>query len=209
MRKIIFGLLLLNFQIAYAQSAGWMEGSLVTANDEVLVGNIILEDKYDLVLFQQEGSRMVYPAHQIKSIYFYDNHTNINRRFVSLTNVNEIRKEHLLYEIVVSGEITVLRRKKQSAFSDHSDPLDYNYFTRYKNILSPLAKFNRTILPLLVANTDGRMAQFISENGLRRYDTASSIRIIEFHNAKIPADNFQPTAFNSERSTTFGPQQEP
>jgi hypothetical protein len=77
----------------------------------------------------------------------------------------------------------VLRRKKASALSTHTDPLDYNYFTWYKNILSPLATFYKSILPEMIEATHGELKKSIAENGLRSYDAATSIRIIELYNS--------------------------
>lgn len=190
----MYCLLLLNFEIAFAQNISCVDGSLVMHNDEVLVGQMHVEEQYDLVLFQHQSTRMVYPAHLIKAFHFYDKKANVNRRYVSLSEPNRKRTEYHFYEVVVPGEITVLRRKKASAFSNHTDALDYNYFTHYNNLLLPLSKFASTIFPHLVTGADEIVERYILENRLKPYRAAGAIRIIEFYNEKCSTGRLQQTA---------------
>lgn len=185
MKKIFFCLLSFNIQILLAQPLEWFEGSLVLANNAVLVGEISLQSSHDLVVLQHGGSRMVYPAHQIKSVYFYDKPANINRRYISLKKEDDIRRSYQLYEIVVSGKVSVLRRKKAGAFSNHTADLDYCYFTRHEDGLVPLAKFNRKVFPGLRARSDKRLESFISIHKLSGNCAANAIRIIEFYNELV------------------------
>ena len=60
-------------------------------------------------------------AHKIRSLYFYDRGNNINRRYLSLKEDDGVRSSYHLYEIVITGKVDVLRRKKMSAFSEHPD----------------------------------------------------------------------------------------
>ncbi len=84
--------------------------------------------------------RAVYPAHKIRSLYFYDRGSNINRRYLSLKEDDGVRSSYQLYEIVVNGKVDVLRRKKMSAFSEHPSELDFNYFIRYNDELNCVKK---------------------------------------------------------------------
>ena len=94
MKKIFCCLLFLNFQILSAQSLVWFEGSVVLSTCEVLVGKISLKGDHDLVLFEQGGTRAVYPAHKIRSLYFYDRGSNINRRYLSLKEDDGVRSSY-------------------------------------------------------------------------------------------------------------------
>ena len=64
MKKIFFCLLFINFQNLNAQSQAWFEGSLVLSTCDVLVGKISMRENFDLILFEQGETRMVYPAHK-------------------------------------------------------------------------------------------------------------------------------------------------
>jgi hypothetical protein len=155
----------------------------VLSNSEVHTGRISLECDHDLVLFERNDSRTVFPAHKIKSVYFYDSETNINRRYISLKVAHGAGSQYYFYEIVLAGEIDVLRRKKSSAISKHVDPLDYNYFIYYNEKFVPLRKFKRKIFPRLQSTADKRLAEFISARRLNLHLPKNAIQIIEYYNS--------------------------
>ena len=188
MKKIFFCLLLLNFQHLQSQSLKWYEGSVVLASAKVLTGQISIEPMHDIILLQEGDLRTVYPAHKIQSLYFYDGSANINRRFISVKDPDIIKTGYQFFEVVLQGEVSVLRRQKAKAFS-LSDASDFAYYVKYKNEFVPLQQFTRTIYPLLVTLPDTRLKDFISENGLKANNKANSIRIIEYYNRLIRSDD--------------------
>lgn len=155
--------------------------SLVLANREVLVGRISLERNYDLVLYQRNNSRMVYPAHQLLRV-FYDKADNINRRYISLKENDGTHSHNYLYEVVVAGEVNVLRKVKPGAFSTHDGPLDYNYFIYYSNVMTPMGKFKRKIYPLLESRSGSHREILCRSTGLRPDLPKNAIEIIEYYN---------------------------
>jgi len=188
-KKIFFCLLLLNFQNLSAQALEWYQGCLVLANNEVLLGEIAIKPEHDLVIFQHGESRMVYPAHRIKSMYFHDASSDINRRYISLVTLRANGPPvYHLFEIVIKGEVTVVRRHKESLFSIHADALDFNYHILYKDELTPLRNFNKKIFPQLVSLSDKRLEEFILTNRLTAHHAVNTIRIIDFYNGLITTD---------------------
>ena len=192
-KVIFFSLLFVNFQILFAQQQVWFEGSLVLSTCEVLVGRISVQPAYDLVLFEKDDSRMVYPAHKIRSLYFYDGAKNINRRFISWKEDDGVRASHQLYEVVITGKVDVLRRKKEDAFSNQNEPLDFNYFVRCDNHLTPLKKFRRKVYPQLCSSAN-ELENFVAANRLRTNQADNAIRIIEYYNTLTKVD--EPIARN-------------
>jgi len=166
----------------------------VLSTCEVLVGKISIKDEHDLILFERDEKRTVYPAHKIRSLYFYDRGRNINRRYLSLKEDNGVRSTDHLYEIVVTGKVDVLRRKKTSAFSEHPGELDFNYFVRYNDELLALRKFKKKVLPQLQSEPDTRLENFIAANKLRVDLPTGAIRIIEYYNSIVKID--EPIARN-------------
>ena len=187
-KNIFFCLLFVNFQVCFAQQEVWFEGSLVLSTCDVLFGNISIQPEYDVVLFEKANSRMVYPAHKIRSLYFYDGDKNINRRFISWKEDDGIRSSHHLYELVITGRVDVLRRKKESSFSNQPEPLDFNYFIRCNGELTPLKKFRRKIYPQLRSDADERLETFVASNKLRTNQPANALRIIEYYNSLVTID---------------------
>src|SRR6187431_568064 len=77
---------LLIYQALSAQELTWYKGVVVTANREVLIGEVSIQS-VDLLLFRNSQTTGVYPAHKIQSLRFYDQDADINRRFLILNDV--------------------------------------------------------------------------------------------------------------------------
>jgi hypothetical protein len=105
-----------------------------------------------------------------------------------------VRSSYHLYEIVVTGKVDVLRKKKMSAFSEHPGELDFNYFIRYNDKLIALRKFKKEVFPQLRSEPDIRLENFITANKLRADLPSNAIRIIEYYNRLVKAE--EPIARN-------------
>jgi len=75
-----------------------------------------------------------------------------------------------------------------TAFSEHPDELDFNYFVRYNDELLALRKFKKKVLPQLQSEPDTRLENFIAANKLRVDLPTSAIRIIEYYNSIVKKD---------------------
>lgn len=178
-------LLLFNFQNMKAQSLNWFEGSLVLSNCEVLVGDIALQPQYDLILFQSGSSRMVYPAFRLKSLSVFDKEANINRRFVSRQERTNARTSFHLYEVVISGQVEVLRRMKDNSLSERYAELNFNYFVKHNDSLVPLKKFGRKVFPELISSSEGKLNEYVNAHNLQKYNMSNALQIIGYYNRLI------------------------
>lgn len=183
MKKLFFCLLFVNSFDANSQSLTWYEGSIVLTSEEVIVGMMVVDPSLDLVLVQENEKRTVYPAHKIKTLYYYDPSADINRRYVSLREKNTFHTYHQLFEVVVHGEVCVLRKQK-TKFPNPSDGLDYTYYVNYQDELLLLRKFGKKIYPRMKSSLM-QLEGYVSSNRLREYDAANSITIIEFYNRQL------------------------
>lgn len=186
MNRCFFVLLLFTIE-SNAQSLKWHEGAIVLASGKVVIGNISIEPMHDLVLLKKEGNPTVYPAHKIRSLYFYDRDANINRRFIVHHERQAFVRHDLLYEVVLQGAITVVRRQ-QSRWGHPSDATDFAYYCKQGDQLATLHKFSRKIYPELLNGDDKRLNGFIRENRLFAATDANLIRIIEYYNHLIADD---------------------
>lgn len=130
---------------------------------------------------------MVYPAHAIRSLYFYDEINNINRRFISVIDKHLVHKQHHLFEVILQGEITFLRHQK-SKTNRPSDALDFNYYVWYDEVMVPLRVFKRKVYPELLAKEGESLEDFIMDNNVGANNDQNSIRIIEFYNRLAKSD---------------------
>jgi hypothetical protein len=168
--------------MASAESPSWYEGSLVLATNEVKQGKISIQPAYDLVLFKSKDEFMVYPAHRISSIFYYDQKANINRKFISLEQHHAFApKRYQLFEIVLMGDVRVLRRIVSAAADPKDEAKAYQYYLQHKEILLELHMFRNKLYPKLVSSSS-ILSNFIETNRLNPSDAADIIRIVEFYN---------------------------
>ena len=144
MKRLFFCLLLCNFYSTQSQSLKWHEGSVVLASYRVVRGKISIEPFLDVILVEENNTRTVYPAHKIRSLYFYDEAANINRRFISIREQNGHHTQYQFFEVVVYGEASVLRRQKVNSLRP-SDALDFVYYTRFNEEVVLLRKFGKKV----------------------------------------------------------------
>jgi hypothetical protein len=164
----------------------WYGGSVVLISGKVIVGKMVIDPFLDVVLFEENDERTVLPAHKLRSLYYYDDAYDINRRFISLEERILPYNGHKLYEIVVHGEVNVLRKQK-TRFSNPKDALDFTYYVSYRDEVVLLRKFGKKIYPQLRSSME-KLDDFVSANHLREYDSSNSITIIEFYNRQLRDD---------------------
>ena len=181
---ILFCLLSVN-SICIA-SPEWNSGVVVLHSGEVLPGQIALHQSHDMVLLQSGDKRTVLPAHKIKCVLFYDAIKNINRRFITITTKDNTRISHRIFEVVLSGDITVLRRSA-SLFANINDEVSgFEYFLKVGNELITIRKFRTKIYPTIV-DASAELEQFVRKNRLRPAFPADIIQIVGRHNEEVEA----------------------
>jgi hypothetical protein len=185
-KKIFFCLLLVNTLTTKAQSLKWYDGSVVLTTGGVIIGKMVVEPALNVLLVQQNNVRTVYPAHKIKSLYYYDDSSDINRRYISLRDKSTLYNHYQLFEIVVQGEVDVLR-KQETKSRNPSDALDFTYYVSYRDDVMLLKKFGKKVYPHLKSSME-TLDDFVSSNHLRQYDCSNSITIIEYYNRQLRAD---------------------
>jgi hypothetical protein len=171
-------------QASFSESPVWYEGSLVLKTNQVLKGQLSVQSTHDLILFKSDNKLMVYTADKINSFFFYDGASNINRKYISLEEkINAFTSNHL-YEIVLNGEVKVVR-KLIFPFSDPSDDGNsYNYFVLSDNELMTLNKFRTKVYPALLTRSE-TLSRFMEDNKLNPNHRADIIKIVDYYNKTI------------------------
>ena len=161
----------------------WFKGSVTLADKQVLTGDISVDTQYDLVLYKNGNLVDVYPAHRVYATRIYDSTKHINRRYVSIKD--QINPRHVeLFEIVTSGEISVLRREvtRYSTTTEH-EALGFEYFVLFEDELIGLKEFNPKVYSKLKGNDVTQ--SFVRRNKLNPNIDANAVRIIQYHNKMV------------------------
>lgn len=158
------------FFCALGQSDEWYSGAVVTSDGSVLAGEIFYHPGHDLLIVKRKDNRQVLLANSVKSFRFYDPTDNINRKFLSIDNK--------LYEVVVAGEIPVLRKAK-GILKDHpSDSDGYHYYFFYNSSVEKLSKFRAVLYPAIRFQLAEKEKEFNLDPNL----PADAIRYIQLFN---------------------------
>jgi len=179
-------LLVLLSLAARAYTPQWLQGSLVLHTQEVLTGELSIEARHDMVLFRRHDHVEVYPAHKISAVYYYDTAVNINRKFVSLASTSGYRLVFRLYEVVLSGEVNLLRHERLAAVrSTNHEVQGFQYVVRFRDAIITLRKFRSRIYPELLRTHSDGITRFVKDNHLNPSEPAAAIRIMQYYNTLI------------------------
>ncbi len=185
MKKLLTICLLSFNSIVFAEQLQWYEGVVVLKNAQVLNGEVSVNALHDLVIFKSGEKVMVYPAHKIKAFYYYDTAANINRRFLSLIESNTLFKVYHLYEVVLWGDVSVLRMQKKHVSTEYEnmDKYGYDYFIQMGDDLTPIIRFRKQVYPELLKGSHDKIMSFVHEKKLNPNLASSAIQIIKFYNS--------------------------
>jgi hypothetical protein len=166
----------------FASDIQWSEGSLVLNNKQVLCGKIAVELKYDMVLFKSDDKVDVYPAHSVQSVFYYDATANVNRKFIVLASGKYPMKKPYLYEVVLFGNVQIVRHLKDVSIAPYADADDFSYFIRTEDCLTPLEKFRKRLYDDMLHEGGLELSVFVTEQHLDPNVSAHAIMIVEEYN---------------------------
>ena len=153
---VILSYLLLLFPSLEREKEIAYEGSIVLESKEVLTGTFYFEEKEGLLYRRKKEGLEIFPVYAVKALYFYDARENINRQYIKLVSDGS-RYPYQLYEVVLSGEVKVLRKRKSHDYPLKNDApelvkagehaYNYHYFVLFDDELVGLSDFSREVFP--------------------------------------------------------------
>ena len=164
----------------------WNQGVIVMPDGKVRQGELAFQVS-EIVLFRVAGEVTVFPANKIRSFRYYDPEQNINRKFVSRTS--SLKRTSSFYEVVVLGEVSVMRRFNQHVITsrEKSDLDDYDYFVCLQENLVPLKQFRNKVYPNLLTSSS-QIEMQIKANHLNPNRQGDAIQIIQLYNKATSAE---------------------
>jgi hypothetical protein len=180
--KLIFCTVLLSFGHFFSNGQplpNWKKGTVVLSNHSVFTGEVSYQYLQDIVLFRSEEELAVLSAPRVEFFRFYDELANINRQFVCL-KVEERRFK--FFEVVLQGQIKVLRCPKRWSPSAKDEIDDFSYFTWDGANLEGIGKFRARVYPKLIENEPVALKSFITDSRLNPGEMKSAILIIKAYN---------------------------
>jgi hypothetical protein len=165
------------------QPVEWRGGMVVLTDDQVLTGTIYYPQRFGMIFLRTDKDKVALSAAKVHHFRYYDSAANINRKFVSI----KINKwESRFYELVIGGEVNVLRELKRYADKSHPDEIDsYWYYTLINNTMVPLMHFRNKVYPKLLEEQLVEIQTFVHRERLDLNEMRSALLIIkEFNRIK-------------------------
>lgn len=166
----------------------WFQGSVVLKSKSVLRGEISVKHGYDVVFFRVSDQVSVIPAFKIAYLNLYDEEMEAHRRFVSLNIGVGAGKSYQFFELLVDGEVSILRKQLTLWYSLHLDMTEYEYYVLYDQEINGLHKFRKKVYPTLLAKSGGALESYVQENKLSPKSLDDIVDMSAYYNAYINAE---------------------
>lgn len=145
-----------------------------------MVGQVAI--RHDAVLLRSANQVVVLPVRTVLSIRYYDSDANINRRFIVSYDSSANRRIYTLYEVVVSGEVLVVRKPRYTGLVPHENrETNFYYFVVTNGRLISFKQFKDKLLPEL-ENSELSITEYRKVNKLDPRQPAGIIRIVQYYN---------------------------
>jgi hypothetical protein len=175
-----------SLMVSAQETDDWKEGIIVLRNNQVLNGSLFFTG-FETVLFKTHNRELVsvFRAHDLQQIRFYDSIINVNRRFIIANGIEDFYQDSRLFEVVLDGGISVIRRLpiESESMMQITYALAYDYFIKVDLDIIPLSKFRDRYYPSLLKNCFG-LNTFVAAQKLNPNVQADAIRIIKFCNTQ-------------------------
>ena len=160
----------------------WFQGSVVLKSKSVLRGEISVKHGYDVVFFRVSDQVSVIPAFKIAYVNMYDEDLEAERRFVSLNIGVGASRSFQFFELLVDGEVSILRRELNVWYSIHVDLTDYEYFVLFNDEILPLHKFRKKVFPSMLDKSQGALQQYVKSNQLSAKTLDDILDMSQYYN---------------------------
>jgi hypothetical protein len=167
----------------------WFRGTLILKSQTRLQGEISIRVDYDIVLFRMGDELMIYPAHKVHSANVYDESLKLNRNFISLQMEVGAASVHKLYEVLVEGPVSMLRKQRLLWYSIHLDIPEQDYYIWNENEMTSLYFFKKKKFPKLVKASDGDLKSFIRSQRLNPNRLEDMVEILKYYNKQQFSEN--------------------
>ncbi len=179
--RVVLVLLMTTFSFS-SFGEEWFKGSVVLKSKSVLRGEISVKHGYDVVFFRVADQVSVIPAFKIAYLNLFDEQNEMNRRFVSLAIGVGAGRSHQFFELLVDGEVTILRRQLTLWYSLHLDLTEYEYYVLYDQEITALHRFRKEIYPTMIAKSNGAIETYRKTNKLSPKTLTDILDMTEYYN---------------------------
>jgi hypothetical protein len=186
--------------VCFSIDPEWNPGVVILDNNYTLEGDLSYDHKNGIIQCREAGKIKAFSSHKVTSFYYLDKGTNVLHRYIAIeqkTRENYRRKE--FYEIVLEGELTLLRKRNkstdplrqghtQSSYNLMHHILCYDYYVYHQEDLVAVNKFKKNVMPLM-KEKKREVASYADQKNLKLYYLMDQISLLSYYNGLVYAEN--------------------
>ncbi|MEM9832361.1 MAG: hypothetical protein AAF944_17145 [Bacteroidota bacterium] len=205
MKKLLLTAIATVGAISFAFSApqtAWSFGVIVIDDDQILQGEIRYNYAHDLVMYRKnaDATLQIFSTNRIHSFRYYDDEQDRVRYFRKYTfRENEYITRPGFFEVVLSGNVSYLRKHNGTAYFDATDSrrfavkrsgrvspevICYNYYVQLNGEIIQAKLFKRKVLPWLLKQNIA-VKDHMKKHGLRSSYVDDQIRLLRYANQQL------------------------
>ncbi len=191
MKRLILVSLLVLFNAKLTAQAhhglAWSYGSLITQSQDTIQGKIHFTGQVNELIFKNDRFFKVYHTTSIQAFEYYDTQLQIRRYFKNFHIPNQARP--VLFEKIIGGTYTLLRRVPVGLHSNHQKFRDYSLHLDHIYLwdgsqMQLVRRFKKQIKPLFEQyNLD--LKALVKQQGWQCHLIQDQVQMIRWLNAKI------------------------
>jgi hypothetical protein len=125
----------------------------------------------------------------------HDNDVKFPRKFLSLQQEEQGRLISKLYEVVLQGEFSVIRKPRGASLPHTNDVHSYDYFIKDNESIIRFSDFRKKVYPAIESYyTPKRLMKFLNEEQINPSLPADVIKLIGMYNDRLPIDKLSISA---------------
>jgi len=180
----------------------WSAGLITTNDNSLLRGEVCYNYAHDIVMFRKspEATVKTFSARDIASFRYYDEQQKVVHYYKAFTfQLSEFTSRLGFFEIVVSGDISYLRKHNRMAYYDGTDErrfatkkntrisphiLCYDYYVLLEDEVIRAKRFKKEVLPWLMEQNIA-IRGHMKENQLSPSFVDHQIRLLQYANEQL------------------------
>ena len=170
----------------------WSYGVVIDDEQEVHRGQVMLNYEENLVMIKQGEITTTLAPNQTTYVQFYDEELGINREFIPLVRVRNLRIP-AFFEVVVKGNLVLLRREvmydnptktndENGVTMTITPVVRHEYYLYNHDRLQSLVSYRRDLLPFIRSRKQD-IDSFVRDNKLQVAVITDQIEIIHYYNS--------------------------
>ncbi|MEM9671108.1 MAG: hypothetical protein AAF992_00840 [Bacteroidota bacterium] len=199
----IFLMLLSIYGSAFSSpQTSWSTGVITTNDNSLLQGEVSYNYAHDIVMFRKSAEATVktFSARDIASFRYYDEQQKVVHYYKTFTSqYGEFAPRLGFFEIVVSGDVSYLRKHNRMAYYDGTDErhfavkksarisphlLCYDYYVLLEDEIIRAKRFKKEVLPWLMEQNIA-ISDHMKENRLSPSFIDHQIQLVQYANKQL------------------------